>query len=53
MLKDSKVLCIVPARGDSKGIKRKNEREIAGKPLIAWTLEEAKKKFGFNDENQF
>ncbi|MEI4769607.1 acylneuraminate cytidylyltransferase family protein [Psychrobacillus sp. FJAT-51614] len=36
-------LAIIPARGGSKGIPRKNIKELAGKPLIAWTIEEAKK----------
>lgn len=34
-------LALIPARGGSKGIPRKNVREIAGKPLIAWTIEAA------------
>ena len=34
-------LALIPARGGSKGIPRKNIREIAGKPLIAWTIEAA------------
>ncbi|MFL1994957.1 acylneuraminate cytidylyltransferase family protein [Lysinibacillus irui] len=38
-----KVLAIIPARGGSKGVPRKNSRNFAGKPLIAWTIEEAKK----------
>ncbi|MFJ8457767.1 cytidylyltransferase domain-containing protein [Lysinibacillus xylanilyticus] len=38
-----KVLAIIPARGGSKGVPRKNIRELAGKPLIAWTIDEAKK----------
>ena len=36
-----KVLAIIPARGGSKGIPRKNVREFLGKPLIAWTIEAA------------
>lgn len=32
---------LIPARGGSKGIPRKNIRLIAGKPLIAWTIEAA------------
>lgn len=36
------ILAIIPARGGSKGIPRKNIKEIAGKPLIAWTIEAAK-----------
>ena len=37
------ILGITPARGGSKGIPRKNVKIIAGKPLIAWTIEAAKK----------
>lgn len=37
------VLGVIPARGGSKGVRRKNLRTVAGKPLIAWTIEEAKK----------
>ncbi|MEJ9212203.1 acylneuraminate cytidylyltransferase family protein [Bacillus smithii] len=43
MIHDKKVLAIIPARGGSKGIPRKNIKNLAGKPLIAWTIEEAKK----------
>jgi N-acylneuraminate cytidylyltransferase len=35
-------LAIIPARGGSKGIPRKNVLPLAGKPLIAWTIEAAK-----------
>jgi len=38
---DRKVLGIIPARGGSKGIPRKNVRLLCGKPLIAWTIEAA------------
>ena len=34
-------LAIIPARGGSKGIPRKNIKDIAGKPLIAWSIEHA------------
>lgn len=34
-----KVLAIIPARGGSKGLPRKNIVDLAGKPLIAWTIE--------------
>lgn len=37
------ILGIIPARGGSKGIPRKNVKQIAGKPLIAWTIEAAKR----------
>ena len=43
-MKDGKtILAIIPARGGSKGVPRKNIRVVAGKPLLAWTIEEAKK----------
>jgi N-acylneuraminate cytidylyltransferase len=37
------ILGITPARGGSKSIPKKNIKEICGKPLIAWTIEAAKK----------
>lgn len=36
------ILGVTPARGGSKGIPRKNLRLLAGKPLLAWTVEAAK-----------
>jgi len=36
-----RILGIIPARGGSKGIPRKNIRPLAGKPLIGWTIESA------------
>lgn len=40
------IIGVIPARGGSKGVVNKNIREIAGKPLIAWTIESAlKSKF--------
>jgi len=38
-----KVLGIIPARGGSKGVRRKNIRDMAGKPLIVWTIEAAQR----------
>lgn len=35
------VLAIVPARGGSKGVPNKNIRRLAGKPLLAWSIEAA------------
>jgi CMP-N,N'-diacetyllegionaminic acid synthase len=43
MINGKSILAIIPARGGSKGIPRKNIRDLCGKPLIAWTIEEAKK----------
>ncbi|MFH1916008.1 MAG: acylneuraminate cytidylyltransferase family protein [Nanoarchaeota archaeon] len=43
MYKDQFVLGVIPARGGSKGIPKKNIKPLAGKPLIAWTIEIAKK----------
>lgn len=37
-----KVLAVIPARGGSKGIPRKNVRLMNGKPLIAYSLMNAK-----------
>jgi pseudaminic acid cytidylyltransferase len=34
-------VAIIPARGGSKRIPRKNIREFCGKPMIAWTIEAA------------
>ena len=36
-------IALIPARGGSKGIPRKNIRELCGKPLIAWSIEAAQK----------
>jgi len=43
MINGEKILGIIPARGGSKGIPRKNIRILSGKPLIAWTIETALK----------
>ncbi len=37
------VLAIIPARGGSKGIPGKNIKDLAGKPLIAYSIEESLK----------
>ncbi len=34
-----KIISIIPARGGSKGLPRKNILDLSGKPLIAWTIE--------------
>lgn len=39
MHQDKSFLAIIPARGGSKRLPRKNALNLAGKPLIAWTIE--------------
>ena len=41
MIGNKSVIAIVPARGGSKGLPGKNARPMSGKPLIAWTIEQA------------
>lgn len=41
MATNMNILAIIPARGGSKGIPRKNIKKIAGKPLIAYTIDSA------------
>lgn len=41
-----RVLGLIPARGGSKGVPRKNVRELAGRPLIAWTIRTAQQATG-------
>lgn len=43
MISNRKVLAVVPARGGSKGIPRKNLVPLNGKPLLAYTAESARK----------
>lgn len=42
-LKDANIICMINARGGSKGIPRKNIKPLCGKPLIAYSIELAKK----------
>jgi len=37
------ILCLIPARSGSKGIKNKNIKIFKNKPLIAWSIEQALK----------
>lgn len=39
----NKIIAIIPARGGSKGLPGKNIIPLGGKPLIAWSIEAAKK----------
>jgi len=41
MYKGKNILGLIPARGGSKGLPKKNIKPLLGKPLIAWTIEQA------------
>ena len=41
MYKGKRILALIAARGGSKGLHRKNLRDLAGKPLIAWSITQA------------
>lgn len=41
MVDAGKMLIVIPARGGSKRLPRKNVLQLAGKPLICWTIEAA------------
>ncbi|MFA5101482.1 MAG: acylneuraminate cytidylyltransferase family protein, partial [Candidatus Omnitrophota bacterium] len=42
MYKNKRILGIIPARAGSRGLPGKNIMKLAGKPLIAWTIEQAR-----------
>lgn len=41
MYKEKKILALIPARGGSKRLPRKNIKLLNGKPLVAWSIEQA------------
>jgi len=41
MIRNKKLLALIPARGGSKRLIGKNTLELAGKPLIAWSIDAA------------
>lgn len=43
MKRKRKILTVIPARGGSKGITRKNIRPLAGRPLVSYVIEAATK----------
>jgi len=43
LINNNKCLAVIPARGGSKRLKRKNIKIFNGKPLIVWSILEAKK----------
>jgi CMP-N,N'-diacetyllegionaminic acid synthase len=44
-----KILAVVPARGGSKRVPKKNIRNFCGKPLLAWSIEAAFESRTFSD----
>ena len=42
MIDDRKILGVIIARGQSKGLPRKNILDLGGKPVIAWSIESAR-----------
>ena len=43
MKRGERILAVIPARGGSKGVPRKNLRDLGGRPVIAWTIELARR----------
>ena len=43
MINGKKILGLIPARGGSKGVTKKNIKSLMGKPLIQYTVDAAKK----------
>ena len=46
---EKNLLAVIPARGGSKRLPRKNLLELGGKPLISWTIESALKSGCFSN----
>lgn len=49
MYQNKRFLALIPARSGSKGLKDKNIKHLCGKPLIAYTIEEAVESNLFED----
>lgn len=43
MYKGNRIICVIPARSGSKGLRGKNVKKILGKPLIMYSIEQARK----------
>jgi len=43
LLNGTRVIAVIPARGGSKSVPGKNIRPLAGKPLLAWSIEVAQR----------
>ncbi len=41
MSSTERAVAVIPARGGSKSVRRKNVREVGGKPLVAWSIDVA------------
>lgn len=48
MIESKEIVCVIPARGGSKGIPGKNLVELHGKPLLAWSIMAAKESNVFD-----
>ena len=42
MFRKKSILAFIPARTGSKGLRHKNTRSFAGKPLVCWTIDAAR-----------
>lgn len=47
-MREGKTVAVIPARGGSKRIPRKNIRDFCGKPMIAWSIEAAQESDCFD-----
>ena len=47
------IVCVIPARGGSKRLPRKNIFPLLKKPLIAWSIEECMKSKYLNKDNVY
>ena len=48
MLGNQRVIAVIPARGGSKSVPKKNIKPLGGKPLIVWAIEVAKQVQGID-----
>ena len=49
----SRIVCIIPARGGSKRLPRKNIKKVLGKPMLQWAAEACLKSKFLNQSNIF
>lgn len=42
MIGEDRVVAVIPARGGSTSVSRKNVRDVGGKPLVGWSIEVAR-----------